>query len=71
MNVKNIKSFIEFYRFLDITNRISIKPRNSKNSMNDNDPKNELNQTGIKTSTSKMEKLDFFQKWYSLRFFHL
>ena len=61
MNVKNIKSFIEFYRFLDITNCISIKPRNSKNSMNDNDPKNELNQTGIKTSTSKMEKLDFLE----------
>ena len=61
MNVKNIKSFIEFYRFLDITNCISIKPRNSKNSMNDNDPKNELNQKGIKTSTSKMEKLDFLE----------
>ena len=62
MNVKNIKSFIEFYRFLDITNCISIKPRNSKNSLNDNDLKNELNQTRLK-KTSKMEKLDFLERY--------
>ena len=61
MNVKNIKSFIEFYRFLDITNCISIKPRNSKNSLNDNDLKNELNQTRLKKVQTKMEKLDFLE----------
>ena len=58
MNVKNIKSFIEFYRFLGITDCISQVPRNLKGS-NSFMSKNKYKEDEIsKTDLKKNSKID-------------
>ena len=54
MNIENIKSFIEFYRFLGVTNCITKSPRNSSKKINVNKQ--------IKSTNLKIDKMNELTK---------
>ena len=63
MNVKNIKSFIEFYRFLDITNCISASPRNLNDSIFKKESAKGLNKPkDIYFEKKNMSKIEFLKE---------
>jgi len=63
MNVKNIKSFIEFYRFLNVTDCISVNPRNFKDSIITKDHPELLNNAkNVDYKEKSMNKSEFLKE---------